>query len=415
MSDKAASTANTQPVQDIQSCQLSWPWRRHCQLSIQADGMRFLPHIRTALEGARQYVDMELYMCVSGVLFDEWLRVLSAAIQRGVRVRLLLDVIGSRELRNADRQRLQDAGVELCWFNPVQLFRPVNALVRDHRKLIIVDNLQAWIGGMGINDRYDPRIYGNDAWLDAMVQVSGPVVADCHELFQQAWQLAAQGPVKSALRWRFQRQPTPPISKRKGRVSWVRLNAARGGSNNPLIRAMVRRILRAQQDIWLCTPYFLPPRSLFKALLFAAKRGVRVRITVAGPATDHPVVRHAGQHLYAPLLSAGISIFEYQPRFMHLKAARVDNWSTLGSFNYDRWNSNWNLEANLEIVDQGFVVAMQALQAGIEADSTSIEPARWQTRSTAHRWRSEFAYWLGTHGIKMLRKVGVRQEHTPSP
>ena len=409
MSDKPASAGATQPEPDIQACQLTWPWRRYCQLSIQTGGSCYLPRIRNALEKAQHSIDIELYMCTSGILFDEWFRILASVAQKGVMVRVLLDAIGSRGLLHEDRQRLLEAGIKVRWFNPVQLFRPINALVRDHRKIIVVDDVHAWMGGMGINDRYDPRIYGDDAWLDAMVQVTGPVVADCHELFEQAWQLAARGPVTSALRWRFRRMPTPHAGKRMGKVSWVRLNAARGGRNNPLIKAMVRRILRANGDIWLCTPYFLPSRSLLKALLFAARRGVRVQLALAGPKTDHPITRHAGQHLYAQLLSAGISIHECQPRFMHLKAARVDNWSTVGSFNYDRWTSNWNLEANLEIVDQKFVVAMQELQMEVEAECIRIDEKRWLKRSLMHRWRSQLAYWMGTHGINALRKMGIRQ------
>ena len=392
-------------MKDAPPLQLSWPWRAGCHASIQAGGMRYLPHIRIALNEASESIDIELYMCSSGALFDEWLRAIRAARKRGVRVRMLLDAIGSRELDEKDQQALRDAGVQLEWFNPLRLWRPLHALVRDHRKLIIVDNRRAWTGGMGINDSYDPRIHGEEAWLDAMVEIHGPVVDDFSALFEQAWQLARRELFPHPIRWRMQWQHTPPAGKRKGRASWARVNAARGGRNNPLLRTMVRRILRARSSVWLCTPYFLPPRSLQKALLHAGRRGVTVNLTLAGPETDHPVIRHAGHHLYTELLDAGVIIHEYMPRFMHLKAARVDNWSTLGSFNYDRWNSNWNLEANVEIVDQDFSDQMEKLRQQLENDCQLIETGRWGSRSSLKRWHGGFWYWFGTRLIRHLRSL----------
>jgi phosphatidylserine/phosphatidylglycerophosphate/cardiolipin synthase-like enzyme len=398
---------------DPEQARLIWPWRSPCRLRLLADGHRFLPHIRSALAGAHSRIDIELYICASGALFDEWYRVLSDAVERGVRIRMVLDAVGSRDLSSRDCRRLEDAGIELHWFNPASFTRPLASLVRDHRKLILVDGERAWTGGMGILDEYDPRIHGNRAWLDAMVECRGPVVDDWGELFEQVLLLADNKPITRALRWRFHHHGTLPPAAVEPDITHARVMAARGGRSNPLLRTLVRQILRARRDVWLCTPYFWPPRPLFQALLAAARRGVRVRLTVAGPETDNPPIRYAGRHLYTPLLEAGVEIAEYRPRFMHLKAARVDSWSTLGSFNFDHWNSSWNLEANIEVVNQHFARTLEALRLQLERDCEVIDPQRWARRGPLARSAHAFWYWLGMRLIKVLKSL--RETATAKP
>ena len=385
--------------------QLTWPWRESCHLRLQAGGMRFLPAIRTAMQSARRSIDIELYLAASGALFDEWLRVLGERAAAGVRVRVLLDAIGCDELHSEDWQRLNMAGIEVRRFNPLQWRRPLSALVRDHRKLVLVDGERAWVGGFCLNDESDPRIAGDQAWFDGMVACRGPVVDDFTALFEQSWALAGLGPISDAMRWRLHRHTVPPLPATEQPQGWARVQAARGGRNNPMLRTLVHHVLRAEREVWLCTPYFLPPRSLYKALLLAARRGVDVRLTVPGASTDHAVLRHAAQHLYQRLLHAGVCIEEYQPRFLHLKAARVDHWCTLGSFNYDRWNSSWNLEANIEIIDLDFSRQLHALQARLSGDSQRIAPERWRRRRRWRRWREQFWYWFGTRLIYQLRAL----------
>ena len=387
------------------TARLSWPWRSRCNLSIQTGGLRFLPHIRTAMQSARTSICIELYMCSSGVLFEEWLGVFSAAVQRGVAVRLLLDDVGSAGLSRQDQQRLRDAGITLLLFNPVRMGHLISALVRDHRKLIIVDDERAWVGGMGIDDRYDPRRHGDDAWMDAMLACRGPLVADLRMLFDQAWRLADAGPVSGAVRWRLTTQPPQPVRQDRRNTTWTRVNAARGGRRNPLIRTLVRRILRSRDAVWLCTPYFLPPRSLYKALLIAARRGVSVHLTLCGEHTDHPVIRYAGQHYYQRLLDAGVQIHEYAPRFLHLKAARVDHWCTMGSFNYDAWNSSWNLEANVETVDRGFALRMAELKVFLDTESVHVTREAWHQRGALTRARTAFWHVIGLRLLALARGI----------
>lgn len=387
------------------SNQLSWPWQEGNELTLLGDGDHYLPAILHAMERATHRIDMELYLCESGRLFEHFLRVLHDACRRGIRVRLLLDAVGSSELRDIDRRRLANAGVNLLIFNRPRLGHRLQSLVRDHRKLVVVDSRIAFIGGMCITDRTDPRFAGTDAWLDAMVSMKGPLAHDCQALFEQAWRLGAMGPIRDIVRWRLGRQIAPVLATPTDTgPPRARVAAGRGGRRNPLLHTLIRHIRNAREDIWINTPYFFPPRALTHALRQAAERGVPTTLTLPGPKTDHPAMRTAGQYYYQRLLDAGVRILEYQPRFIHLKAASVDRWVTVGSTNYDRWDLHWNMDANMEALDDDFRTRLMELRHTVESQSRPVDPVEWSNRGRWQKMREVFWHWFGTRLLRLLQR-----------
>ena len=147
---------------------------------------------------------------------------------------------------------------------------------------------------------------------------------------------------------------------------------------------------RAEQRVWLATPYFLPSWRIRRALARAAKRGVDVRLLLCGMTIDHPPVRYAGQRFYTRLLKAGVRIYEYQPRFTHLKTALVDDWVSLGSCNFDHWTLHWNLEANQQAVDPDLVQAVAESFEQDFAESDLCTLAGWRQLALWHRFKIRF-------------------------
>lgn len=382
---------------------LSWPWHANSPCRLLYDGSVFLPRMMECLAQAQHSIDIELYIFESGQLCDQWITLLEQCCARGVRVRLLIDSIGSEELREDDLQRLRDGAISLREFNPPHWRAGLGNLIRDHRKLVLIDNQIAYVGGMGVTDDCDPRVDPARAWLDAMVEIRGDVVGDWQQLFEQSWQLADDA-LGNPLRWRLSgsrlRAPGPP-----GNENMARVNASRGGRHTPLLFHLSHHVTRAQQFVWLNTPYFFPPRRLVRALKHAARKGASVEICTAGPITDHPSFRYAGQYYYRQLLQAGVHIYEFQPRFAHVKAAIVDDWNTIGSCNYDRWNNHWNLDANIEVRDPTFNGELMRLRQSILAQSVRVTPEQWRTRSWTRRLRQAFWFWFGTRVINLLRTL----------
>lgn len=168
----------------------------------------------------------------------------------------------------------------------------------------------------------------------------------------------------------------------RGRVVW-----GQGYRYQAIRFSLQHHIGHARQRIWICTPYFVPTLSLRRRLARAARRGVDVRLLLPGENHDHPGVRYAGQRFYGGLLRAGVRIFEHQPVFIHAKFSLADEWTSVGSCNFDHWSLQWNLEANQEVQDAGFASQIATLFEQRFALSHEILSHQWARRSWWQRIR----------------------------
>jgi len=344
-------------------------WRAGNQLHFLDQGSAFFPAMLTEIDQATEYVLLEVYLVKSGQLVDLWLQHLLSAAERGVQVALLLDGFGASGLAEADRQRLQEAGIRINWFNPLHWRKLSRNLMRDHRKLLIVDGRVAFTGGFGLTDDFagSPQ-----SWREVAVRIQGPCVADWQSLFLKTWH-QARG---RTLQVPKAQQGVPSAKGAEGRLVF-----GQGLYLQVIKLSLLRRLHQAKRRVWLATPYFVPSYRLRKALIAAARRGVEVHLLLPGPATDNPPVRYAGQRFYKQLLAAGVRIYEYQPSFLHAKVTLCDDWVSLGSCNFDHWGMHWNLEANQEVMDRDF--AEHLLGWFIQARDLSLwlDLQLWKRRS----------------------------------
>ncbi|WP_245944395.1 phospholipase D-like domain-containing protein [Marinospirillum perlucidum] len=337
------------------------------------------------IDRAQEYVLLEVYLVASGEQSRLWIKHLVAAVQRGVQVVVLFDDFGAAELLPEDLQRLQTAGIRLKRFNPLHWRKVSRNLMRDHRKLLLVDGRTAFTGGFGLTDEF---CASSNAWYELVIRLQGPCVADWERLFWQTWRQAHGRPRLKA----SSRKPRPVTTGPQAGTSEGRLVTGQGVYLHGIKLSLLRQIHRARQRIWLTTPYFVPSYRLRQALIAAARRGVEVHLLLPGPRTDHPPVRFAGQRFYSRLLKAGVHIYEYQPSFIHAKVSLCDDWISIGSCNFDHWGIRWNLEANQEILDPA--VAGQVLEwfETTRLDCLWLDPQLWEERS---RWQRIREYLWG--------------------
>lgn len=354
-------------------------WREGNRFGLLVDGDRFFPAMLAAIGEAREEICLGMYLFESGQVADRFIDALAGAARRGVAVHVLLDAYGALALKQRDRDRMTGSGIDLVFYNPLRLSRWLANLVRDHRKLLVIDQRIVFTGGAGITDDFDPR-QSERRWHELMLCIEGPVVADWRELFARFWNSHSVSVLPAT-----RAAPAPLPNGMAGRVvqsRWPRLTE--------IPRSLIKRIDSAERRVWFMTAYFVPSWKLKHALRRADRRGVDVRLLVPGPVTDHPGVRHAGRRFYSRLLSHGVRIFEYQPRFLHAKCVLIDDWSTLGSSNHDRWNMRWNLEANQEIEDSRMAAEVQELFETDFAQSVECLYADWRARPWRERWREHF-------------------------
>lgn len=354
-----------------------FPWREGNSFELLVDGEQFFPRLLDSIAQARHWIVLEFYLVESGACAEQLIKALVAARARGVQVRCLFDAFGSLHLGQAQRECLQKAGVEVRFYNPLALARSLRNFHRDHRKLLLIDGVCGFVGGAGITDSFWSPSHPQHCWHEVMVLMQGPLLQDWKALFEAQWERHDRW-----FAWRFalplplRRIPKPPSDRAgMGRVAYA---AAR--RHRDILYNLLRAIRHARQRLYLATPYFLPTGKIRRALMRAARRGVDVRLLLTGAHTDHPPIRYAGQRHYARLLKAGVRIYEYQPRFVHLKMVLVDDWVTLGSCNFDHWNLRWNLEANLEAIDPGLSRAVHACFERDFAQSHEVDLSSWQAR-----------------------------------
>jgi len=363
-----------------QSTTTGWPWRLGNEFRLLNDGGEFFARMLAAIEEARRYVLLEMYLVRSGAVATRFIDALGRAAGRGARVCVMFDGFGALGLTRADRRRLLDAGLELRFFNPLRLGNRLSNLLRDHRKLLLADGRVAFVGGAGLTDDFAPGAR-RGPWRELMVEIQGPVIADWQRAFARTWRRC--GPELALVE--------PPACEAHADGAAGRLSLSEARQRSVLANGVLRRIDSATARAWIMSAYFVPSRRFRKALRRAARRGVDVRLLLPGARTDHPWVRQAARRFYGKLLRNGVKIFEYQPRMLHAKMILCDDWVSLGSSNLDRWSFRWNLEANQEIADADFANTAAAVFAADFAVSRALSRRYWRQRAWLDRLRETIA------------------------
>ena len=383
------------------------PWRAGNRFRLFAQGDRFFPAMLAAIADARERIALEMYWIETGAIAGRFIDALVEAAGRGVEVFVLIDDFGSSDLDTCDRQRLSAAGVHLARYNPLRLRRGWGNLARDHRKLLLIDDRYAFVGGAGISDEFA----GRDGWRENMLRVEGACVADWWTLFANNWR-----------RWSDRACPparSMPAGAMRGRV----LAGPGRVGRRPLERAAIGDIGRAQRRVWLVTPYFLPPAGLRRALVRARRCGADVRLLIpTGDNCDLPVVQAAGQRWYEWFLRRGVRIFEYRARVSHQKILLADERVLIGSANFDRWGLRWHLEANQAVHSRVIAERTAEMLDGDFANARELRLEDWRRRSAMARLRERFWGWIEAlaartaHGRRVAhvtrRQAGGRHERT---
>lgn len=360
---------------------IPFPWRDDNHFHLHIDGVKYFPRMLDAINTAQHSINLEMYLCTSGKVFTQFRDALIAAANRKVSVRMILDGFGSMQVLQVDRDALIDAGVQLRFYNPIRLAQGLKNMLRNHRKLLVVDGCIAFTGGAGLSDEFLYDRGNEPAWHDVMLEVTGKCIDDWQTLFDHTWRgLQRKGDSYLPI---YARPSTFTLqAKNLGRVV-----TSYGPQAHQVLQSLYKRIAAARQRVWITTPYFVPSWKFRQRLAQAARRGADVRILVPGKHTDHPALRQASRHYYARLLHYGVRIFEYQPRFVHAKVALCDSWVTIGSTNFDRWNLRWNLDANQEVDDINFATQLVTMLDCDFAQSIELHKRDWQQRPWYQRWQ----------------------------
>lgn len=322
------------------------------QVRLLIDGKATFDAIFAAIEHARDTVLVQFFIIHDDNLGRALQTLLLNKAAEGVKVYVLYDRVGSHALPAAYSQTLRDGGVNVRafatrrgWFNRFQ----VN--FRNHRKIVVVDGMQGFVGGHNVGDEYLGNKPKLSPWRDTHVQVSGPVLACLQESFAEDWYWAARKLPPLLL---------PDTYPENGVLCQV-LASGPADPQETCSLFFVEAIHSAKERVWITSPYFIPDEAVFAALRLAVLRGVDVRILLPSRA-DHRIV-YAASSLYAfEAVRAGVRMFRYGPGFLHQKVVLIDNEiSAIGSANLDNRSFRLNFEVMLLTVDRDFADQVEAM------------------------------------------------------
>lgn len=338
------------------------------------DGALAFPAMLAGIRAARRSVSFENFIMADDQTGREFTARLRNACARRAAVRVLYDPIGTLLVKGgAVGRRLREAGIDARAFRPLSPLAPWSWLRlrhRDHRKLLVCDDLIAFVGGICISDHWAPSDLGGAGWRDTAVSIRGPAVLDLQLAFDRMWSRARGEPPPTSL----SRRPPPE----KGEAAVVVVGDRPGLGRVAAIYEWLAD--RAEESIELTDAYFVAPRRVLDALIRAARRGIRVRLLLPGR-NNHPVAGLAARRIYQPLLDAGAEIYEWSGVMLHAKTAVVDGLVALvGSSNLDPLSLRRNFEMNVLIADPEVGRTMADQFAADLEKAVRVESAEWRRR-----------------------------------
>jgi cardiolipin synthase A/B len=307
-----------------------------------------------AIRSAEHTIHFENYFIIEDDTGRQFAEALCDKARAGVTVRLIYDWLGSfGKASSRFWQNLRAAGVDVRCFNPPQLASPFGWLLRDHRKMLVIDGRVGFVTGLCVGDIWlGNESRGLDPWRDTGVEVRGPALRDVERAFEQVWNVIGTPLPADEI-------STPAAATHVGDVS-LRIVA-----NSPGTAAILRLdhivAAAARRTLWITDAYFAGIPPYVQALRAAALDGVDVRLLVPG-ASDIPILRPLTQAGFRPLLEAGVRVFEWKGTMLHAKTAVADSrWARVGSSNLNvaSWIGNYELDAVIE--NETFAIEMERM------------------------------------------------------
>ena len=332
------------------------PFTKGNKFELLIDGKITFERLLDTIADAKNYICVNFFIVKNDRIGRTFQKALIERAKAGVKVYFLFDEIGSHKLSSTYLGELRDAGVECVafgsnrhWWSRLQLN------FRNHRKIVVVDGNEAFLGGLNVGDEYLGRDKKFGDWRDTHLRMRGPAVQAVQMVFLEDWFWAHD--TVPELSWEVSTEkedqiagviPTGPADPLE---SWKLLVAESANS--------------ARERLWIASPYFVPDDGVLSALQLAALRGVDVRIMLPNRA-DHILVWLSGHAYFEQSIPFGVKLFRYQRGFLHQKVMLIDSrMATVGTANLDNRSFRLNFEITAFVSDKEFISDVEEM---LEAD-----------------------------------------------
>lgn len=335
---------------------------------------------------AKKSIHYETFLWKEGKLGQRMAKALAERAKDGVAVRIQLDANGSAKMGEKERDMIRKAGGQLVFFHEKKL-RNIGVLNdRTHRKILVIDGKEAFVGGHCVVDEWLGDAEDNKCFADVSVRVRGPIVHSLQGCFSENW-AGETGEL-------FAGPDTFPALKPVGELQ-MHLAYAKPECSAPAVKILHHSLIcLARKRLWIQNPYFIPDPDAIDAFADAVKRGVDVRVLMPSTSgSDNPMVQHAGHRNFERMMRSGVRLFEYSHTLLHQKVLTVDGiYSIVGSSNFDDRSFETNDEVTLGILDAATAEKLDAIFEKYVARADEIDVEKWSRRSVFHKIKDYAAY-----------------------
>lgn len=327
------------------------------EVEIYVDGNQKFEALLADLREAEHFIHLQYYIIRNDVLFQRIRDVLEEKAAQGVEVRILFDAMGCRSMPRRVWKKLNTKGIQTAEFFPAIMGRlQMRINYRNHRKIVVIDNKTAYVGGFNVGKEYidQDRKFGH--WRDTHLRIKGSAVLGLQLRFLLDWNYAA--------RENLLQKPQLFEGISPGRKDACKMQIISSGPDNATQQVRdnyLRLISKAKERIYIQTPYFIPDEAIFDALLIAAKSGIEVNIMFPCK-PDHPFVYWATYSYIGDMIMAGARCYRYDNGFLHSKGIAVDSKAfCYGTANMDIRSFALNFEVNATVYDREKTLEMESI------------------------------------------------------
>jgi len=353
------------------------------EVEVYIDGNEAFNCIFSEIEKAKHHIHIEFYIIENDEIGNRLKDLLIKKSSEGVMIRLVYDSLGSWKLKKTFLQELKNGGVEFGAFFRMPIpFLSTKINYRNHRKIVIIDGVVGFVGGLNIADRY---VKGNElgAWRDTLIKINGNAVHGLQSTFLVDWHFVSQNYIISA-------EYYPQVAAMGNKLVQT-VTSAPDSDWETILQAFCKLISTAKKYVYIETPYFLPPESLLSSIKIAALSGVDVRLLTSKNA-DARFTGTAARSYLREMMDAGVKVYFYENGFIHSKTIVADdNIATVGSTNMDFRSFELQFEINSFIYDNEFAVRMRKIYENDLKNSRRLELSQWKKREKWQKFKESIA------------------------
>ncbi len=349
---------------------------------------RFWDVLVARIAAAQKSVHFETFLWKPGELGTRLSEALMERARAGVCVRVLLDAQGSKKIEDDRVERMREAGCKVKFFHKKSLHTIGILNDRDHRKLVVLDGREAFVGGHCVVDDWLGDAEDHRHFADVSVHLHGPIVHSVQGAFSENW-AGETGEL-------FVGEDFFPALAPAG-PSLIHAAFVKPESSAPAVKILHHTVIcMARKRLWIQNPYFIPEPEAIEAFGQAVKRGVDVRVMMpAVSGSDSPMVQHAGHRNFQKMLECGVRLFEYPHTLLHQKIMTVDGvWSAVGSTNFDDRSFDTNDEITLAILDAEVAAKFDAIFEKYLPRCEEVLLSEWKKRPLWHKAKDHAAYMI---------------------